>query len=578
MSADLYAGLANLTVAGSLALLGVLAARGALRRRFGAQLAYAAWLIVPLTVLAVLLPAPLQPLTTVLQVAPAAAAPAPGAIALEARIDWRPWLLLAWGLGAVALAAYFARQQGRYRRSLGRLRVRGPRIVAAEHAHGGPALLGAWRPRLVLPADFGTRYTPSERALILAHERVHLARGDTRINAAVAVLRCLNWFNPLIHLAAARLRFDQELACDAAVIARFPHARRRYADAMLKTQLAGAAALPAGCHWSSTHPLKERIAMLKQPLPTRARRLAGTALVALLGFGGAWAAWAAQSPRVAPSAARSAAGSWAMRLDLVDAKRYGGIEVIADGVRARQSFSGTRSLADTELLAFEGRPVQLGYGRDDDRHRVVLTVTDAGEGRANVAFDLYHRDVLVNQPRLLVRENEPARIKVGMATGEAAGVEFNGFELGVTVARAGAPIPPAQASSADKISRAEASAPADSAAGYARLSPPHYPPAAIGQGVEGLVIVQADIDANGGVSAARIERIEPPTATALGDAALDAVRHWTFTPARRDGHAVAGQALVPLRFSLDSTKPPSAAPALPPGALDLLEVRGTRSH
>src|SRR5690606_182279 len=120
-----------------------------------------------------------------------------------------------------------------------------------DSVFAGPALVGAWRARIVLPADFERRYDTLERELILAHERVHLARGDAWVNAFVALLRSLNWFNPLVHLAAAKFRLDQELACDAAVIARFPRARRRYADAMLKVQLAGQAwqelRLPVGC-------------------------------------------------------------------------------------------------------------------------------------------------------------------------------------------------------------------------------------------------------------------------------------------------------------------------------------------
>ena len=39
------------------------------------------------------------------------------------------------------------------------------------------------------------------------------------MNAVVEVACCANWFNPLVHLAAHRLRTDQELACDATVIA-----------------------------------------------------------------------------------------------------------------------------------------------------------------------------------------------------------------------------------------------------------------------------------------------------------------------------------------------------------------------
>ena len=60
---------------------------------------------------------------------------------------------------------------------------------------------------------------------------------------------------------ARELRLDQELACDAQVVAAHPAARRSYAEAMLKTQLAGRP-LPLGCYWPApaAHPLVERIA------------------------------------------------------------------------------------------------------------------------------------------------------------------------------------------------------------------------------------------------------------------------------------------------------------------------------
>ena len=119
-------------------------------------------------------------------------------------------------------------------------------------------------------------------------------RADKEAMQALAtLLRCVFWFHPLVHVAAARFRFDQELACDAAVVARFPEARRSYGDAMLKTQLA-AFGLPLGCHWQSCHPLKERISMLKQTLPGPRRRRVATALVLSLAAAASLAAWAAQ--------------------------------------------------------------------------------------------------------------------------------------------------------------------------------------------------------------------------------------------------------------------------------------------
>jgi hypothetical protein len=105
----------------------------------------------------------------------------------------------------------------------------------------------------------------------------------------------LSWFNPLMHWAIGWFRFDQELACDALVLASTGTARRRYAGALLKTQLAAdslTAAVPAGCHWQSIHPLTQRIAALKRPLPGTLRRWLGTALVCTLISSGSYAAWA----------------------------------------------------------------------------------------------------------------------------------------------------------------------------------------------------------------------------------------------------------------------------------------------
>jgi beta-lactamase regulating signal transducer with metallopeptidase domain len=95
------------------------------------------------------------------------------------------------------------------------------------------------------------------------------------------------------------MRVDQELACDATVIEARPALRRSYGEALLKTQLS-ACVPPVGCTWPSRapHPLKERIAMLKSPPPTRRRRLVGAALLAGLALGGGYAAWAAQPGHV----------------------------------------------------------------------------------------------------------------------------------------------------------------------------------------------------------------------------------------------------------------------------------------
>lgn len=296
MANDLLAELFQATVALTLALALVLVLRRPLRRWLGAAAAYAAWATVPLAVVAVLLPARsgVAPLAAgneamiLLAALPGSASLASGAFA--------PWLAGLWLSGAGALALLMGVRQRRFQQGV----RREPGRAYDASAWATPAVTGLLRPRIALPSDFASRYTPDEQRLVIAHEQLHIERGDIPAQALATLLRCLFWFHPLVHAAAARFRFDQELACDAAVLARFPQARRSYGDAMLKTQLAGFG-LPVGCHWQSCHPLKERISMLKQTLPGPRRRRAAAALIVGLAAMTSLAAWAAQPTAPAPA-------------------------------------------------------------------------------------------------------------------------------------------------------------------------------------------------------------------------------------------------------------------------------------
>jgi beta-lactamase regulating signal transducer with metallopeptidase domain len=212
----------------------------------------------------------------------------------ESSFDGEAVALAVWAFGvAIMLAIAIARQRA-FVKSLGKLSLLPNGTYRSAHAVE-PMVVGALRPRVVLPADFESRYTGDERALVLAHEHAHVRRGDALTNAVATAWLCLSWFNPLMHWAIGRLRFDQELACDALVLAATGTGRRRYADALLKTQLAAdsiATAVPAGCHWQATHPLAQRIAALKRPLPGVMGRWLGTALVCTLISSGSYATWA----------------------------------------------------------------------------------------------------------------------------------------------------------------------------------------------------------------------------------------------------------------------------------------------
>jgi beta-lactamase regulating signal transducer with metallopeptidase domain len=308
--ADFLLLLGRLNLAVGAAIIAVYLLRRPLRTQFGAPIAYAIWLLVPMAGIASVMPPGVVPPAAHFIPVHYAAAPiaalgqiAHPALRITERLvgqsalahpvmavrtlasgygtaDTAMLFFAAWALGAMAMALHLARLQARFH-------------AAVQLGVAGPAVLGMLRPRIVMPDAFQEHFTAAEQAAVLAHEQVHLARQDARINALAALLRCLCWFNPLVHFGVASLRIDQELACDATAVAG-PVSRRDYANALLKSHVM-VTALPLGCNWpESQHPLVERVALLKRKPPNTARRVVGTAFVVLAATFAGLGVWAAQ--------------------------------------------------------------------------------------------------------------------------------------------------------------------------------------------------------------------------------------------------------------------------------------------
>lgn len=260
-------------VASSVTVALVLLLRSALRRIFGAPVAYGAWLTVPLVVAVTLLPAASAPGGLILLGGRVFDAAREMAAALLISAPALPGVLWIWLIGALLAAMLLAMWQVRFARSLGTIVVRDG-IAYAERTALSPVVVGVLRPSIVVPGDFDSRYTADERALILAHERTHIRRGDLIANALCSLITCLLWFNPLIHLAAGRFRFDQELACDAKTLRGRSRARQTYASAILKT-VSLDLHVPVGSPWQDASPLLQRLQHLRQPTVPPRRRILG---------------------------------------------------------------------------------------------------------------------------------------------------------------------------------------------------------------------------------------------------------------------------------------------------------------
>jgi protein TonB len=108
--------------------------------------------------------------------------------------------------------------------------------------------------------------------------------------------------------------------------------------------------------------------------------------------------------------------------------------------------------------------------------------------------------------------------------------------------------PGAAAALAGAASRGATGGPLSSRASYRSNPKPDYPPEARRQRQEGVVLISVEVDADGRpveVSLARSSGFP-----LLDEAAVQAVRRWTFEPARAGGLAVSSHVEVPVRFSL----------------------------
>lgn len=151
---------------------------------------------------------------------------------------WAPglWIVVLWIAGTLANLAVLAAGFGRLAWLAARatqirdglwaricedvsrtLELRRP-VVLLQSQH--PTLLVTWgllRPRVILPA--GADEWPEDRIrIVLAHELAHVRRGDWAAQMLAEILRAVNWFNPLLWIAARRLRVESEHACDDEVL------------------------------------------------------------------------------------------------------------------------------------------------------------------------------------------------------------------------------------------------------------------------------------------------------------------------------------------------------------------------
>jgi len=162
--------------------------------------------------------------------------------------------------------------------------LRRPPLLVASLISRGPFVTGLFRPVVVMPAWFEDDYTPAEARAALAHELMHVRRGDLWALQVSELFVAAMWFNPLAYIARNAFRTDQEAACDADVLARCQTSPHAYGSALIK---AARLHLPepaiAAGRLPLTHALKERLTRMTYPAPSSRRRMIGFGAACLFG-------------------------------------------------------------------------------------------------------------------------------------------------------------------------------------------------------------------------------------------------------------------------------------------------------
>jgi len=113
------------------------------------------------------------------------------------------------------------------------LEIRQKVRVAVVREQVRPAVFGFFRPTILLPATLVETASREIMEPILAHELIHVRRGDTLVATLQLVAQILWWFHPLVWWANRELRRERERACDEEVVAELKCSPVSYARLLL---------------------------------------------------------------------------------------------------------------------------------------------------------------------------------------------------------------------------------------------------------------------------------------------------------------------------------------------------------
>ncbi len=95
-----------------------------------------------------------------------------------------------------------------------RLGIRGRFQLLQSASATVPAVIGWWRPAVIVPVSLLSGLTPSELDSLMAHELAHVRRQDYLINLLQSVAETLLFYHPIVWWLSDVIRAERESCCD----------------------------------------------------------------------------------------------------------------------------------------------------------------------------------------------------------------------------------------------------------------------------------------------------------------------------------------------------------------------------
>jgi TonB family protein len=375
-----------------------------------------------------------------------------------------------------------------------------------------PAVYGIWRPVILLPA--AARAWSEERLrVVLAHERMHVLRGDPAWFTAARVAAALWWPHPLVWLGLVSLIREAEQACDDGVLAEGTPADE-YAThlvAMVRAISMNEVRYQGGLPMIRVSELERRLRAMLNPGVNRRPAARGT--LAMIGL----VTMAVLLP-VATIRTPAAALENGIRGVVEDAT---GARVPGARVTVASEKLGIREIVlCNEVGEFKVAPLTEG--------EYVVNVAAKGFARMSMAG-------------IMVMGGEETPVRVVLNVG--------GVTEQLTVRGEGTPRPAASAPpKTEGPPKRIAVGGSVQATRMEKMVRPAYPPECKAAGIQGTVVLKAVIGKDGSI--VNLERVNKLVDERLADAAMEAVKQWQYRPTLLNGQPVEVMTEIEVNFTL----------------------------